>query len=548
VSLLDAWVFNFKKKGGLIVRKIIIFKRFLLFLMTLMFVAGVLGCGSSDDEVTNTTSTYSISGTVTGDVVQGVTVSLAGASTETTTTDADGKYSFTGLANGSYTVTPTLAGYVFTPTSKAVVVYGSDMIADFVATASAANTYSISGKVSGAVAQGVRIDLSGDNTGSVITAADGTYTFAGLLAGDYTVTPYLSGYVFDPDYRDVTLSANSIGNDFTAEASRYSQADLVGTWNVHRLEAGDSNGWGRYTVDIDEEGTLDFKSCKDNTGNTDCPDGPVVWTMADTTTGEISQSVDGTETYTWYSMTSDPNKSFIAGTGRGSSQLFIAQRKVEGVSYSNDDLKSKNFVVHSLKVGESNRWEYDTGHTDANRQIITDSCNEPEGSCGTGETGMTISVDANGIVTITGSEGMTDFEGFLSADKKTIVATFTDDINSYQLMIIQITGKTYTAGSLPDQTWYGHILGVSEIDEDAYRVFYKASISGGTMTFADWQSDPPGISSPSATATTIDSTGKITLAGISSYHGQMSDNGYFSVGTMTIGVDPSIYALNINTR
>ena len=161
---------------------------------------------------------------------------------------------------------------------------------------------------------------------------------------------------------------------------------------------------------------------------------------------------------------------------------------------------------------------------------------------------MTISVDANGIVTITGSEGMTDFEGFLSADKKTIVATFTDDINSYQLMIIQITGKTYTAGSLPDQTWYGHILGVSEIDEDAYRVFYKASISGGTMTFADWQSDPPGISSPSATATTIDSTGKITLAGISSYHGQMSDNGYFSVGTMTIGVDPSIYALNINTR
>ena len=82
--------------------------------------------------------TYSISGTVSGDTASGVTVSLTGAATGTTTTDASGNYSFSGLANGSYTVTPSKSGYAFSPTSLAVTISGANQTGkNFTATASA---------------------------------------------------------------------------------------------------------------------------------------------------------------------------------------------------------------------------------------------------------------------------------------------------------------------------------------------------------------------------------------------------------------------------
>ena len=60
-------------------------------------------------------ATYTISGTVQG---TGATLALSGSKNATATTDAQGKYSFTGLANGTYTVTPSKAGYTFNPASK----------------------------------------------------------------------------------------------------------------------------------------------------------------------------------------------------------------------------------------------------------------------------------------------------------------------------------------------------------------------------------------------------------------------------------------------
>src|SRR5262249_40002211 len=77
---------------------------------------------------------WTLSGTITGPT--GVSVALSGTATATATTDASGNYSFPGLQNGSYTVTPTKAGFTFSPTNRAVTVNGANISGvNFAATA-----------------------------------------------------------------------------------------------------------------------------------------------------------------------------------------------------------------------------------------------------------------------------------------------------------------------------------------------------------------------------------------------------------------------------
>ena len=118
------------------------------------------------------TSSWSISGTITG--ATGVTVALSGAATGTTTTDASGNYSFSGLQNGSYTVTPTKTGFTFSPANAAVTVNGANVPGNNFA-ATAVPTWSISGTITGAT--GVTVALSGAATGTTTTDASGDYQF-----------------------------------------------------------------------------------------------------------------------------------------------------------------------------------------------------------------------------------------------------------------------------------------------------------------------------------------------------------------------------------
>jgi len=81
-------------------------------------------------------ATHSISGTITynGSGLNNVTVTLSGAASRSTTTATDGTYSFTGLADGSYTITPSLSGYTFTPSFRNVTVFGGNVTGqDFIA-------------------------------------------------------------------------------------------------------------------------------------------------------------------------------------------------------------------------------------------------------------------------------------------------------------------------------------------------------------------------------------------------------------------------------
>ena len=82
----------------------------------------IIACGSSSD-----TTIYYISGTVSGATLERVTINLTGAATLSTTTDANGYFSFTGGENGAFTLTPVKAGYTFNPASLEIVISGASV-------------------------------------------------------------------------------------------------------------------------------------------------------------------------------------------------------------------------------------------------------------------------------------------------------------------------------------------------------------------------------------------------------------------------------------
>jgi hypothetical protein len=170
--------------------------------------------------------TWTITGSV-GTSGSGATIALTGTSTASTTASSSGSYSFTGLANGSYTVTPTKSGYTFSPASAAVTVSGANVTAAaFTATA---QTWTITGSV-GTAGSGATIALTGTSTATTTASSSGSYSFTGLANGSYTVTPSLSGYTFSPASVAVTVSgANVTAAAFTATAQTWTITGSVGT-------------------------------------------------------------------------------------------------------------------------------------------------------------------------------------------------------------------------------------------------------------------------------------------------------------------------------
>ena len=98
--------------------------------------------------------TWSISGTITPlPAGSGVLVSLGGAPGTTTTTDSSGNYSFAGLANGSYTVTPSKTGFTFSPPNQTVTITNGNVAAvNFIANTAPPSTISIDATAWGNVA------------------------------------------------------------------------------------------------------------------------------------------------------------------------------------------------------------------------------------------------------------------------------------------------------------------------------------------------------------------------------------------------------------
>ena len=150
-------------------------------------------------------TTYTISGTISGAGGPGATVTCTGQTP--TTADGSGNYSFPGLANDTYTVTPSNGSYTFSPVDQVVVVSGADQPnIDF---ATATLSFTISGQIFGGAGAGATVTLSGSPP--VVVTADGlgNYSFD-PPNGIYTVTPTNPGFTIVPSEKTVTVDGEDV--------------------------------------------------------------------------------------------------------------------------------------------------------------------------------------------------------------------------------------------------------------------------------------------------------------------------------------------------
>ena len=174
-------------------------------LLAVVLVSGCSGTVGSTQATNPPQQTYKISGTITPAAGgSGATVTLSGASTGTQTADSSGNYAFAGLAPGNYAITPSEAGFNFSPTSRSVTLSNAEVTGvNFTATAQQAHSATLNWVASTSVVTGYYVYRG--------TVDGGPYTLltsspvAGLTYADTTVQ---SGQT----YYYVTTSVDSSGN------------------------------------------------------------------------------------------------------------------------------------------------------------------------------------------------------------------------------------------------------------------------------------------------------------------------------------------------
>jgi carboxypeptidase family protein/SdrD B-like protein len=150
--------------------------------------------------------------------ISGATVTLTGDVTASTVTDVQGNFRFRDLpTGGSYTVSVNKEHYSFAQNSQTLSNPLEDVIVEF---SGSLNRHSISGRitrVNGNGIGGLTVQLGQSPATSVVTDANGYYSFTALAAGqNYAVAPSSSDFVFTP--------ANKTFDDLAADIT----ADFVG--------------------------------------------------------------------------------------------------------------------------------------------------------------------------------------------------------------------------------------------------------------------------------------------------------------------------------
>ncbi|MCP4221323.1 MAG: choice-of-anchor D domain-containing protein [bacterium] len=198
-------------------------------------------------DYTATPITYTISGNA---GIAGVTLSYTDGGAQTATADGSGNYSFTVSYNWSGTVTPSLTGYSFTPTTRTYTnVLANQTSQDYVA---GAITPTISGN---AGAAGVTLSYTDGGAQTATADGSGNYSFTVTYDWSGTVTPSLTGYTFTAVSRTyANVVANQTGQDYTANAITYT---ISGNAGIAAATLGYTDG-GAQTATADGSGNYSF--------------------------------------------------------------------------------------------------------------------------------------------------------------------------------------------------------------------------------------------------------------------------------------------------
>jgi Domain of unknown function (DUF1929)/Bacterial Ig domain/Glyoxal oxidase N-terminus/Carboxypeptidase regulatory-like domain/SdrD B-like domain/Kelch motif len=300
-------------------------------------------------------STWSISGTISPSAGgSGATVALSGAGTSTTVADSNGNYSFSGLSNGSYTVTATKTGYTFTPASQAVTINGANQTGvNFTASA---NTWTISGTLSPtAGGSGATVALSGTSTASTVADANGNYSFTQLQNGSYTVTPSQAGYSFTPANKAVTINgASQAGVNFTAQAL---------TWTISGSISPAASGSGA-TVAL--SGASTTTTVADSNGN---------YSFAQLANGSYTITPSKTGfTFTPSTQSTTVNNANI------SSINFTAQGSPAGITLVQDNVNGNEATASTISIA------FNAANTAGNFIIVSGTIARPSGTLSISDT------------------------------------------------------------------------------------------------------------------------------------------------------------------
>lgn len=228
------------------------FSRFTVFAILVMSISLLSACGGGGGGTSTPPASSSISGKV--NLVVSGTVSLTITQNGTviaSTTTSTGSYAFPNMPNGTYTVTPSLAGFTFSPASQTITVAnGNVTVPDFTATA-VSTSFTVSGKVTlnGAAQQGVTVTIAGAGTGTTTTDANGNYSFSGVNNGSCTITPSATGFSYAPLSQTITVANGDVSvPDFTATA-------IASTFTVSGTVSLNGTGLAGVAVTISGTGT-----------------------------------------------------------------------------------------------------------------------------------------------------------------------------------------------------------------------------------------------------------------------------------------------------
>jgi hypothetical protein len=329
----------------------------------------------------------------------------------------------------------------------------------------------------------------------------------------------------------VALTSCSGGGDGAGPTPpAYVQADVAGTWDSVTFQVGAQTRWARrYSMIIDGAGTVTGGTFLDDLGNN--VEGAFLAVVKVGGAGDLTRTVSGfSDTFRGVL---GRNRNLIAGVSTpqpGSYDLTIARKREGAVVFDASDIGSRAVSIHTLRDG-SDGWRYAEGTIDPDGLVSVETTMGPDFATVYSPPpphGATLSIDADGFVTDGGQ-----FQGFLTADKTTIVAVHTDG-GARALTFIQLKGGSFAQADLAGTWAFTSLAGNAQ---PTWLYGELAITPAGTLTYLSQLDGATGSTTlPTGTTFHLDPGGLMTSSTNPSYRGTLALDGDTYVRTQTHSV------------